>query len=342
MEDAFRGLSRQDSVRVNQMFLCFQDYLEAARPRLDDAFNRELSNLLGNIAMRDTTSLMAAIKGGKKIRGCLSCMVSEALGGSLESAIPRAIAVEFIQAATLIHDDFVDQDTLRRNRPAVWTVEGARRAVLIGDVIFATAIRMMSHLSRDDGLAVSHAIAQVSKGALHEPLDPLGLAREMESNRSIGQLYESIIHLKTGILFGTACHLGAIAAEANDELRKISYRYGLRIGEAYQIADDLKEVKLHLSRQSILPEQMVILAPALLFFVSEMRPFIPSFLKGEYTDLKGPVSGFFSAAAELMENEIEHRLQFAVSEVEESFSNNAYSELMRKAPRDIIKMFNEA
>lgn len=309
---------------------------------MDDAFEKELSNLLGNITMRDPPSLMAAIEGGKKIRGSLCCMVSNALGGVLEAAIPRAVAVELIQAATLIHDDFVDQDTIRRNRPAVWTIEGARRAVLIGDIIFATAIHMMSDLGREDGLAVSHAIAQVSKGALHEPLDRLGLAKEIESNRFSGQLYENIIHLKTGILFGTACHLGAIAAEANHELREISYRYGLRIGEAYQIADDLKEVKEHLSRQSILPEQMVILAPALLYFFDEMRPFIPDFLKGKHTDLKSPILEFFNAATDLMENEIERRLQAAVSEIEENFPDNAYGELTRKAPRDIIKMFNES
>ena len=324
------------------MSMCFQDYLEMVRPRLDDAFERELSNLLRNITIKDTSSLMLAIEGGKKIRGCLSCMVSDALGGVLESAIPRAVAVELIQAATLIHDDFVDQDTIRRNRPAVWTVEGARGAVLIGDIIFATAIKMMSNLSREDTLAVSHAIAQVSKGALREPLDPLGLANEIESNRFSGQLYENIIHLKTGILFGTACRLGAIAAEASQELRKISYRYGLRIGEAYQIADDLKDVKEHLSRQSILPEQVVILAPALLRFIDDTRPLIPDFLRGKHTDLKGPMLEFFSAATDLMENEIEHRLQAAVSEIEENFPDNAYSELTRMAPREIIKMFNES
>ncbi len=324
------------------MFVSFQDYLEMVRPGLDAAFERELSNLLNDMTVGDTTSLLSAIEGGKKIRGCLSCMVNHALGGVLESAIPRAVAVELIQAATLIHDDFVDQDAMRRNRPAVWTTEGARGAVLIGDVIFATAIKMMSDLSREDGSAVSHAIARVSMGALHEPLDPLGLAKKIESNKFDGRLYEDIIHLKTRILFGTACHLGAIAAEASGELRKISYRYGLRIGEAYQIADDLKEVKWHLSTQSILPEQAVILAPALLYFVEEMRPLIPDFLKGKQTNLKGSMSEFFIAATDLMENEIEHRLHAAVSEIEENFPENGYSELTRKAPRDIIKMFNES
>ncbi len=320
------------------MLMCFQDYLETVRPRLEDAFKKELSSLLGDIMLRDISSLMA----GKKIRGCLSLMVSDGLGGDFESAVIRGVAVELIQAATLIHDDFVDQDTVRRDKPAAWTVEGARRAVLIGDIIFASAIRMMSDLGREDCLAVSHAIAQVAKGALHEPLNPLALTKEIESNRPMGQLYEGIIHLKTGVLFGTACHLGAIAAKANNELRKASYRYGLRIGEAYQIADDLKEVKQCLLRKSILPGEMAVLSPALLCFVDKIRPLIPMFLRGECTDLKGPVAELFSTAMGLMETEIEHRLQSAVSEIEENFPNNGYSELAKRAPRDIIKMFNES
>jgi hypothetical protein len=285
---------------------------------------------------------MSAIEGGKKIRGCLSCMVSDALGGDFDSAMPRAIAVELIQVATLIHDDFVDQDAMRRSRPAVWTLEGARRAVLIGDTIFATAIRRMSDLSREDGLAVSHAIAQTSRGALHEPLNPLDMVREIDSDRSIGQLYQNIIHLKTAILFGTACHLGAIAAKANDELKKTAYRYGLRIGEAYQIADDVKEVKQILWRQSIRPEEMAMLSPALLCYANEMRSLIPVFLKGERTDLAGPMSGFFQGALELMESEIEHRIQAAAYEIEKNFPGNSYRELLRHAPGDILRMFNES
>ncbi len=323
------------------MFSCFHDYFEVVKPRLDDAFRKEISGLLRDIEVTDAPTLMASVDGGKKIRGVLSCMIGSALGGTFESSIPRGVAVELIQTATLIHDDFVDQDTVRRNRPAVWTIEGARGAVLIGDVIFARAIKMMSDLSREDSAAVSHAISRLSMGALHEPLDPLVLARQIESNRFNGRLYEKIIHLKTGILFGTACELGAIAANSTQELRKASYEYGLRVGEAYQIADDLKEVKESLLRKSILPEQMVILAPALICFIDKTRTFAPDFLKGKYTELKGPVSELLSAANDLMEKEIERRLQAAVSEIGECFPNNGYSELMRKAPWEIIKMFND-
>jgi hypothetical protein len=318
----------------------FQAYLETRKSLLQDALKRALSGLLGGIIMRDAASLIASLEAGKKIRGCLTCMVSEALGGTLDSAVPRAISVEMIQAATLIHDDFVDQDIVRRGKPATWTIEGARRAVLIGDVIFASAIKMMSDLGREDGVALSHAIVQVSRGALHEPLDPLALAREIESGKVDGQLYEKIIRLKTGILFGTACHLGAIAAKAGSALGEIFYRYGLRIGEAYQIADDVQEVKAHLSRRSIHPEQMMSLAPALLRFAREVRPHVVALLRGKPEDLNVAGLDFFGTAAELMENEIEHRLQLAIDELEEHFPDNGYSELLRSAPRDIITMFN--
>ena len=194
----------------------FKGYMDALKPRLDHAFARQISLFLDQMALNEGTLLRATLEAGKKIRGCLLCLISETLGGSMESAIPRAVAVELIQAASLIHDDIVDQDTMRRRLPAAWTLEGARRAVLLGDVIFATAIGMANELSREDGLVVSRAIAEISRGAFHEPLDPLRLAEALESNRLDDTLYDRIIHLKTAALFGAACRLGAIGAEARD------------------------------------------------------------------------------------------------------------------------------
>ena len=99
----------------------------------------------------------------------------------------------------------------------------------------------------------SQAIAEISTGAFHEPLDPLPLAGALESHKLNGALYEKIIRLKTGILFGAACQMGAIAAGAKEARAESAFRYGVRIGEAYQIADDLKEVRDHLSSKSLPP-----------------------------------------------------------------------------------------
>jgi hypothetical protein len=324
------------------MFERFQDYAQWVKPCLDDALKSQLSDLLKDIALRDRLALDAALAGGKKIRGCLLCLVNHALGGVLETAVPRAVAVEFVQAASLIHDDFVDQDTVRRNQPATWTLEGARRAVLLGDVIFASAIKMMSDLGRQDGAVISHAIAQVSRGALHEPLNPLQLAREIQSNCLDERLYEKIIHLKTGILFGAACRLGAVAAGADPELRERSYRCGLRIGEAYQIADDIHEMRRYILNQPIDPVQMAVLVPACIYFAGRMKPHIPAVLTGGCTEVSENLLNHLNAAVQCMEGEIERRISSALAEIEGHFPENEYSTLVRRAPRDLIRMFNES
>ncbi len=320
----------------------FYDYWQRRKPALDHALSRALSRLLDGISFNNDSLLLASLKAGKMIRGGLTCVISEALGGTLESAIPRAVSIEMIQAATLIHDDFVDGDVTRRGSPSTWTVEGARRAVLIGDIVFAFAIKTMSDLSKDDGVSVSHAVAQVSKGALHEPLDPLALAREIESGHVDGHLYDKVIRLKTGILFAAACHLGAVAAGAERKLRDVAYRYGLRLGEAYQIADDLQEVRAHSLSSTINANQLAALTPALLRFAREMEPEVVALLRAGSSNLNGAELDSFRATQESMEKEIGHRLQSAIREVEENFPQNAYTELLRQAPRDIIKMFNES
>jgi hypothetical protein len=324
------------------MFTRFQDYTQWVKPRLDDALKFQLSDLLKDIALQDRAAFDLALAGGKKIRGSLLCLISHALGGVFETALPRAVAVEFVQAASLIHDDFVDQDTVRRNQPATWTLEGARRSVLLGDVIFASAIKMMSDLGRQDGSLISHAIAQVSMGAMHEPLNPQILAREIQSNRLDGRLYEKIIHLKTGILFGTACCLGAVAAQADPELRERSYRYGLRIGEAYQIADDIHEMQHHSLNRTIDPNRMAVLAPACIYFADQMKPLISAVLNGSCPDASDNLWDYFSVAVQFMQDEIERRLAAALAEIGTHFPENEVGVLARRAPRDLILMFNES
>ena len=320
----------------------FLDYMRARKPFLQDGYDRALSRLLEGVAMEERALVTDALRAGKKIRGCLSCLVCEGLGGSLESAIPRAVAIELIQAATLIHDDFIDQDLTRGGRPAVWTVEGPRRAVLIGDVIFAAALEMMSGLGAKDGLAASRAIAEASRGALHEPLDPRMLAEKMASGELHDRLYEHIIRLKTGILFGAACTLGAIAARADEKCLEACHRYGLSIGEAYQIADDVVEIRTQLSRPLLHPHRMAALAPALLRFVPERRTHIVALLGGSGSNPGDGAIDLFRSAAALMEDEIEGRLRSAGSALLGVSLRRGYDELARRTPRDIVAIFRES
>lgn len=324
------------------MVIRFQDYVESLRPSLHAAFTGHLARLLGDMGSLHPGVRTTILAGGKKIRGSLLCLVTGALGGALEDALPRAVAVELIQTATLVHDDFVDQHRVRRNLPALWTLEGARRAVLLGDVIFASAIHAMTDLSRADGLIVSRAIAEVSRGAYREPIGASGVLEETEGDRGNGTFYETLIYLKTGSLFGAACELGAIAAGADGDHRERWRRYGLRIGEAYQIADDLQEVARFRRAPTATGADVAVLAPALVFFVPEMRPRILKALRQRSSAGIEELAAEVEDAAKVMEEEIDRRLRSALAAIEGDLPDTEAGRLSRTAPWDLIQMFNEA
>jgi len=318
----------------------FPEYAEHLKPRLDAAFAEHLARLLGDTKPLRPSEEANLLKGGKKIRGTLLCLVTAALGGTLDAALPRAIAVELIQAATLIHDDFVDQHRVRRNLPAIWTLEGARRAVLLGDIIFSSAIQMMGELGREDGVIVSRAIAEISRGAYQEPLNPGALVEEMEGGGLDPALYEKIIYLKTGVLFGTACQLGAVAANADEKSRCALHRYGVKVGEAYQLADDLHDVEHALRSRCVTANELAALAPPLLFFDGECRPFLLAALRQGSLELTGEPREHFRAVADRMRTEKEKRLRAAVAGVGEDVPDNGLCRLVHRAPWDLVRMFD--
>ncbi len=323
----------------NPEFGGFHDYWASVKPRLDADFTSRLTAILGD-DMPDVISRDNGIfTGGKRIRGSLLCLTTEALGGDVEEALQRATAIELIQTATLIHDDFVDQHETRRNSPTLWTLHGARKAVLLGDIIFASVICVMNELGRREGLVVSRAIAEVSRGAYHEML-PSSLLRESTTGIGGASFYERIIHLKTGVLFGAACELGAIAAGADHQGQERWRDYGLRIGEAYQIADDLLEIERHLSSRLIqTKDEMASLIPALLFFARDIRAALPESLPQGPFALDGKLVAYLDSASHAMRTEIDRRLRSAVSGLEGHIPDNGYGPLVRKTPGDIIGMF---
>jgi hypothetical protein len=270
------------------------------------------------------------------------CLITDALGGSSQASLPRAVAIEMIHAASLIHDDFIDQDAERRSSPATWTILGPRRAILFGDLMFASAIAMMSEMSNEDGLVISRAIAQLAKGAFHEQSDPLLVAEQFKAKPD-GSMYEEIIALKTGILFGTACRLGAIAADAGKGLKEGLFQYGMRIGEAYQIADDLMEVAKILLAGSIDPQKLAELIPALLYFNGDemQRHFMP-ILAGQHHTLSDTANACLTATQQAMQKEIEKRLNRAVTAIPGGFPNNGYAPLVLRAPRDLVRMLQQS
>lgn len=211
-------------------------YLGHMRPRVDAAVNALLREWLRSLHVGESHAIHAVLNGGKRLRGCLTCLTGAALGQHSGTTLQRAAAVECVQAASLAHDDFVDQDRIRRGARATWTVVGPRRAVLLGDVIFATALQEMVALSRADGLVLSRAIATVAQGAYSEPLESADLLACSTFD------YNQLVRLKTGALFGAAAELGAVAANAPEDVCRAAFSFGAQVGDAYQVADDLADL----------------------------------------------------------------------------------------------------
>ncbi|MBI4196024.1 MAG: polyprenyl synthetase family protein [Betaproteobacteria bacterium] len=319
----------------------FPVYWRAIKARLDTELARRIPEFFKDLAAGEIDTIRRILADGKRIRGCLVCLVSDALGGRIEDAIPRAVAIECIQAASLIHDDYVDEDTRRRERAATWTVEGPRRAVLLGDLMFATAIEKMMAISRQDGLAVAQAIATMASGAYREPMGPLDLARALTGGTYRPELYDRIIHLKTGALFGVAAKVGAVAARASPAMRTLAFEWGARVGEAYQIADDLEEVLTLEAHPEILPERISRLAPLFLRFSREEN-FQASYLSAER---EADFREWFRNARPVMETRMRHeitaRLDRAAKAVGD-FPETVDTRWLRAAPSAIVRIESES
>ena len=173
-------------------------------------------------------------KGGKRLRGSLAIMMCEALGGDAEKALDAAVSVEMIHAASLARDDIQDGDESRRGSAAAWVMYGIRKAMAMADIAIPHAISMLRKYGREAVYTALDSWKQVGVGQAKDLF--------MGSFRGKG-VYDEIIMGKTGALFGLATTLGAIAAEAEDDLKKDAALFGRNLGAAFQVFDDIADLR---------------------------------------------------------------------------------------------------
>ncbi|MFI6095718.1 family 2 encapsulin nanocompartment cargo protein polyprenyl transferase [Lentzea sp. NPDC051213] len=169
---------------------------------------------------------------GKAVRPALVLLAAQAVGGAAEVAVPAAVAVELVHNFSLLHDDVMDNDPVRRHRPTAWTVFGVADAVLAGDALQALASQM---LAPNGALAVevlNRCVIELCQGQSSDV--------EFEQRAEVG-LEEccEMVAGKTGSLLGCACMLGAIVAGADSERTRLFGSFGRHIGLAFQLIDDL-------------------------------------------------------------------------------------------------------
>ena len=171
--------------------------------------------------------------GGKRLRPMLLLLAARALGHRGPDAHQLAAVVEFIHTATLLHDDVVDESDLRRGRRTANAVFGNAASVLVGDFLYSRGFQLMVELDRMEVMRIlADTTNQIAEGEVLQLLH----VRNPDTDEAA---YLRVIERKTAVLFAAATKLGAILAGASEAEQARLYSYGLNLGYAFQIADDV-------------------------------------------------------------------------------------------------------
>lgn len=230
------------------------EYLQIRRQQIDAALEARMRFTQGcspRLAEAIRYSLLAP---GKRLRPALVLMAAEACGAAVEQALPAACAVEMIHAYSLIHDDLpaMDDDDLRRGRPTCHKAYGEAMAILAGDALQAMAFAALSREIEPPEVAVACC------ASLAEAAGPCRLVggqaddiagqcatsgtETPSADRMLARL-ESIHRRKTGAMIRVSLRLGGLVGRADENQLEDLDQYGDRLGLAFQITDDLLDVR---------------------------------------------------------------------------------------------------
>ncbi len=209
--------------------------------RLKEEIDRELSKIdLSGISSELAQPMRFSLNAkAKRLRPILVLLVGENLGASRKNLMPTALAIEIMHTFTLVHDDIMDNDTIRRGQQTVHVKWNVNTAILTGDALMALAFRtlMQTKSERLDqiGTHFSQAMLEICDGQAFD------LAYEKYDEIDLTD-YLNMIARKTGRLLGLACQLAAIIADSSPKVVNNLYLFGLELGQAFQIQDDLLEL----------------------------------------------------------------------------------------------------
>lgn len=228
--------------------------IEHLRAEIDIAFEKLITGIQSGPLHRPVSSLL---KKGKRVRPLITLLACEAAGGQAASAMDAALGIELLHTASLIHDDIMDQATLRRGQPTLHTSYGLNLALLSGDYLVALAYEAFFRVPQQargevlrranttyrtlcEGQALAEGLglpAQAAGGGLSEPALASGLGQEHSLDRMI-----AIIEKKTASLMGFAMETGALIAGASPQVEKALILFGKGLGISFQIQDDILDV----------------------------------------------------------------------------------------------------
>lgn len=192
------------------------------------------SQLKSNIPLIETVIEHIIDSGGKRLRPLLVILFARACNyTSGTEHIELAVIIEFVHTATLLHDDVIDKSDRRRGKATANTLWGNQASVLVGDFLYSRAFQM---LTKRGHVAVMQALSNTTNAIAEGEI--LQLINQQNPDIST-EAYLDVIERKTAKLFQSAAEIGALIATDNTSWHQIAATYGLNIGMAFQIADDV-------------------------------------------------------------------------------------------------------
>jgi len=211
-------------------------YLKSVAKKIDGLIDENFNRATGEL---DKASAHLLNAGGKRLRPAVVMLAADAVrSGSSADIMPAALALEVTHTFTLIHDDIMDGDSLRRGVPTVHTKWDMPTGILAGDVLYARAFEFISQAKAGDAAKVratallARACADICEGQ-HQDMS-------FEHRTDVTEKeYMEMVSKKTGVLYAAAAAIGGTLAGGSEEQVKALYQFGLNTGIAFQIQDDL-------------------------------------------------------------------------------------------------------
>lgn len=206
------------------------DLLAAEMAQVDAVIAQRLSS---DVALITQIGQYIVHAGGKRMRPKLVLLFANALGFDRHERFELAAVVEFIHTATLLHDDVVDESSLRRGKPTANALFGNAASVLVGDFLYSRAFQMMVSVDRMRVLEVlAEATNVIAEGEVLQLMN-------MHDPDITVDAYLRVIRFKTAKLFEASARLGAVLAGASAEIEDACAAYGRALGTAFQLIDDV-------------------------------------------------------------------------------------------------------
>ncbi len=192
------------------------------------AVERKIEQYVAQLNDKEVEALYHKLPHGKRLRAKLILKIA---GGGLR-AIKTAAIVEMIHAASLLHDDVIDDAYMRRKRPSINALYGNKTAIMLGDILYSKGFYELNEIDKSVSKVISNAVTQLSLGELND----VSLSKSFNINKS---LYMKMIYQKTASLIEASSEAAAILSGKRAEPYRI---YGRNLGLAFQMIDDLLDI----------------------------------------------------------------------------------------------------